>query len=303
MSKNTDLQWTYSSGVECSLSPGSMADSRIRYSVLMSVYSKESPFFLRTALESMIDQTVKPEQIVVVKDGPLTPELDEVVTELNRRHPGLFTVVPLPHNRGLGNALAQGMLVCRNEIVARMDSDDYAFPQRMAKELDVMTRLNLDMVGSQIVEFMEDPREPVALSTLPTAPAAIVSYSKQRNPFRHPSMVFRKSKVMDVGNYSAEYLYFEDWDLFNRMLGVGDKAMNVDEPLVAMRVNHSFYARRGGKKYIKYIWKFKVSQLKKGYFTFPQFMKTTIPHIIVCCLPNSLRTFVYTKLLRKGVYR
>ncbi|MBS6205285.1 glycosyltransferase [Bifidobacterium catenulatum] len=270
------------------------------YSVLMSVYAKESPEYLVEALHSMLAQTVPPEQIVLVEDGPLTHELDNAINVFHEQHAGLLDLVVLPKNEGLGSALAHGVPECRNEIIARMDSDDYSFSTRMEKELAMMSDHNLDMVGSQIVEFIKDPDHPVAESDLPIDQQSIVSYSKKRNPFRHPSMVFRKSRVLEAGNYSADYLYFEDWDLFNRMLASGCKAANIDEPLVAMRVSPDFYARRGGPAYIPHIWKFKTEQLRRGYFTFFQFLGTTIPHVLVCLVPNSVRSFIYTHLLRKG---
>ena len=270
------------------------------YSVLISVYAKESATWLKESLDSVLAQTVPPEQIVLVEDGPLTPELNSVIGSFCEHNKNLFDLVTLPKNEGLGNALAHGVPVCRNEIIARMDSDDYAFPTRMEKELAKMSTYNLDMVGSQIVEFISDPEHPVAKSDLPIDQQSIVAYSKLRNPFRHPSMVFRKSRVLNAGNYSADYLYFEDWDLFNRMLASGCKAANIDEPLVAMRVSPDFYARRGGPAYIPHIWKFKTEQLRRGYFTFFQFLGTTIPHVLVCFVPNSVRSFIYTHLLRKG---
>ncbi|MGO4922425.1 glycosyltransferase [Bifidobacterium choerinum] len=273
------------------------------YSVLMSVYFREKPEFLSTALASMIEQTRRPEQIVLVEDGPLPQNLEDMISSFDARYPNLFTVVRLPKNGGLGNALAQGILSCRNDVVARMDSDDYSFPERMEKELRVLIEEELDFVGSQIVEFEDDPSNPIAQSMLPVGQRDIEAYSKRRNPFRHPSIVFRKSAVLSAGNYSSKYLYFEDWDLFNRMLANGCRVVNIDEPLVAMRVNNNFYERRGGVGYMRYVWKFNVGQLKSKYFTIPQFIKTTIPRIIVCCMPNVLRSFVYTKLLRKGVYR
>lgn len=277
-----------------------MYGEKILYSVLMSVYSKESPKFLYEALNSMVAQTAPPEQIVLVEDGQLTDDLIQAINEFDTRHPDLLTIVSYPENRGLGYALAQGLPACHNEIVARMDSDDYAFPERMEKQLQIMQEHGLDMVGSQIIEFVESPEYPVALSDLPTDFEVIKAYSKKRNPFRHPSMVFKKSKALGVGNYSSDFLYFEDWDLFNRMLADGCKAENVNEPLVAMRVSDDFYARRGGPKYLPYIWRFKSAQLKNGYFTLPQFLVSTVPHVMVCLVPNSVRSFIYTHLLRKG---
>lgn len=271
-----------------------------RYSVLMSVYSKENPSYMRDALESMMSQTVLPDEIVLVEDGALTKELYEEIEIFKKKHPKLLNIVSYDVNRGLGYALSRGLPECRNEIVARMDSDDYSFPKRMEVELTVLQDNCLDMVGSQIIEFIENMNVPVAKSNLPLTNDAIVSYSKKRNPFRHPSMVFKKTKALEAGNYSSNFLYFEDWDLFNRMLEIGCKANNIDETLVAMRVSPNFYERRGGISYLPYIWKFKVEQLRRGYFTFFQFISSIVPHVIVCLLPNNMRSYIYKHLLRKN---
>lgn len=270
------------------------------YSVLMSIYASEHAEFLEESLSSLMAQTVVPQEIVLVKDGLLTPELDAIIACFDASHPGLLTVESYPENHGLGYVLRRGLRVCRNEIVARMDTDDYAFPTRMEEQLKVMQERDLDMVGSQIVEFIKDPHTPVATSTLPVSSEEIVAYSKRRNPFRHPSMMYKKSMVMKAGNYSKDFLYFEDWDLFNRMLAIGCKAWNIDHPLVAMRVSADFYGRRGGPAYLPHIWKFKTAQLKRGYFTFGEFLVSTVPHVAVCLVPNSVRSFIYTHLLRKG---
>ena len=270
------------------------------YSVLMSVYERENRTFLEKALTSMVTQTVPPEQVVLVEDGPLTRDLYSTIDRFNDSYPNLLTVVSYPKNQGLGYALMKGVPECRNEIVARMDSDDISFPNRMETELSLMRDRFLDMVGSQIVEFIDNPDTPVATSTLPVSFEDIVVYSKKRNPFRHPSIVFKKSKALAAGNYSPEFLYFEDWDLFNRMLAIGCKAWNIDHPLVAMRVSADFYGRRGGAAYLPHIWKFKTAQLKRGYFTFGEFLVSTVPHVAVCLVPNSVRSFIYTHLLRKG---
>lgn len=273
------------------------------YSVLMSVYRKEDPSHLLEALDSMVSQTVPPEEIVLVEDGRLTGPLYVAVDEFQSGHPGLLTVVSYGENLGLGHALASGLPECRNEIVARMDSDDYAFPDRMEKQLGALLGEHLDMVGSQVTEFVTAPDEPITESSLPCDSKDIEAYSKKRNPFRHPTMVFRRSRALRAGNYSGEYLYFEDWDLFNRMLADGCRACNINEPLVAMRVSPDFYARRGGPKYLPHIWRFKTAQLRRGYFAFWQFLVSTLPHVAVCLVPNGVRSFIYTKLLRKGTNR
>lgn len=269
------------------------------YSVLLSIYAKENARYLRQALDSMLAQTVPPSEIVMVKDGPLTPELDAVLGEYDCNHPGLFCFVSYEENHGLGYALREGVLACSNEVIARMDTDDIARANRMEKQLAAIEG-GLDMVGSQVIEFIESPDKPVATTNLPEGMDAIVAYSKRRNPFRHPPMTFKKSKVLEAGNYSAQYLYFEDWDLFNRMLAIGCRADNVHEPLVAMRVSEDFYARRGGLTYLKHAWKFKVGQMRSDWFGPTDFLASFVPHAAACLMPNSLRSFVYKKLLRKN---
>lgn len=160
------------------------------YSVLMSLYAKECPEYLKESLDSMLAQTVPPTEIVMVKDGPLTDELEAVLLDYDSAHPKLFKFVAYAENRGLGYALRQGMLACSNEIVARMDTDDVACPDRMEKQLAALNT-GLDMVGSDVVEFIESPDKPIAITNLPKGSDAIRAYSKRRNPFRHPPMTFR----------------------------------------------------------------------------------------------------------------
>lgn len=269
------------------------------YSVLMSVYRKERPEYLRVALDSMIGQTVKPSEIVMVKDGWLTEDLDEVLSEYDARYPELFRFVSYEENRGLGFALREGVLACSHEIIARMDTDDYSYPNRMEVQLRAIYDDGYDMVGSQVSEFVDDLNNPVAITNLPEDPEEIRSYSKRRNPFRHPPMTFRKNRVIEAGNYSPDFLYFEDWDLFNRMLDIGCRAHNIHETLVAMRVSSDFYSRRGGLPYLRYAWDFKRAQFQRGYFTVSDLILSFVPQAVVCLLPNSARGFVYLRLLRR----
>lgn len=269
------------------------------YGVLMSVYAKERPEWLREAVHSMLNQTVPPSEFVLVEDGPLTDELYEAIAGFEAERPGLLKIVSYPENKGLGHALCEGVAACTKPVIARMDSDDLARPDRMEVQLSLMEEKGLDMVSSQVIEFIDSPDKPVALTDLPEGHDAIVAYSKRRNPFRHPPMTFKRGKVLEAGSYSGKFLYFEDWDLFNRMLAIGCRAENLHEPLVAMRVNPDFYARRGGLAYLGHAWRFKSAQVRSGWFTVGDLAASFLPQAIVSILPNSLRTFVYKKLLRK----
>lgn len=270
------------------------------YSFLMSVYAKEESDYLRFALKSMVEQTCFPGEIVVVKDGPLTNDLEDVLKEYDFAFPGLLKYVEYENNQGLGYALSQGIVACSNELVARMDSDDYSTPNRMEVQLSEFKRdENLDMLGSQVTEFIDSLDNVLSVSKLPLFETDILKYSKRRNPFRHTPMVYKKSKVLAAGNYSSSFLYFEDWDLFNRMISQGCRGRNVDQSLVFVRATPDFFSRRGGTEYLRYIWKFKREQLRRGYFSFGDFCASFFPHAAVCLMPNSLRSFVYTNLLRK----
>ena len=270
------------------------------YSVLMSVYAKENPEYLKTAIQCMLNQTIFPTEFVIVKDGPLTAGLTQVIDNFVSAYQGLFKIVSYPENRGLGYALKQGVLACSYPLIARMDSDDVAMPDRIEKELRFLRLNDLDMVGCQVTEFIESPTRPVALTDLPESADGIVGFSKRRCAFRHPAMLFKKDRILAVGNYSDQFPYFEDWDIYNRLLANGCKAANIHEPLVAMRVSEDFYARRGGLSYLGHAYRFKRSQVESGWFSWIDFVLSFTPQAVVCILPNKIRSFVYLRLLRKS---
>lgn len=270
-----------------------------KYSVLMSVYSKENPEWLRIAVNSMLKQTVLPSEFVIVEDGALTKDLYGVIHEFTSTYPELFKIISYRDNKGLGYALQQGILACSMPIIARMDSDDWSCPERLEMQLSYMYEQQLDMVGSQVSEFMGKPDNVIALTKLPEKYVDIIKYSKRRNPFRHPAIIYKKNEVLAAGNYNADLMYFEDWDLFNRMLKKGSRAANVDRPLVAMRVNGNFYARRGGLQYLKYTWNFMRNQMENRWFSLGDLFYTFIPRAIICLAPNKIRNLIYNQILRK----
>lgn len=215
------------------------------YSVLMSVYMKEEPKFLETSINSMLNQTVKPEQIILVKDGPLTKELDDIIEEyISHDTEAIFTIVPLKENQGLGIALNEGMKHARNELVARMDTDDISKPHRCERQLDVFEKNpELSIVGSVIDEFMNDPSQVNSRRVVPEYHDDIVKFSKRRNPFNHPTIMYKKSKVIEDGGY-GNFRRNQDYDLFVRMLKNGAKAYNIQESLLFFRADTANLHRR-----------------------------------------------------------
>ena len=231
----------------------------------MSVYYKENPEYFRTSIDSMLNQTLPPNEIVIVKDGELTGELEKVINDAVRDYPGLFTIVPLKINVGLGLALNEGLKVCRNELIARMDSDDISLNNRC--ELQVEEFINnkyLSIVGSQINEFYDDPRNIISSRIVPTKHEDILKFSRRRSPFNHPTVMFKKSEVLGCEGYH-DIKRKEDIDLFARMLNKGCKAKNIDKALLLFRSNEDNFSRRKSwencRSYISVIYDF----WRKGY--------------------------------------
>lgn len=272
---------------------------RYNYSVLMSVYYKEKPEWLKYSIESMLAQTILPSDFVIVEDGKLTDELENIIKKFEKDYPELFNVIRLDNNKGLGIALSIGIKECKYEYVARMDSDDYSYSDRIEKQFEIFKKNpELGLVGTNVNEFIDNIDNVISYVCLPEKQDDILKFSKTRCPFRHPSLLYKKSEVINAGNYHDFYLC-EDYDLYVRMLKNDCKCYNIQEPLVCMRIGEDFYKRRGGIKYLKTMLKFKKQQLKNGYFTLGDFLKSSTAHIIVCLLPNNVRDFVYRKFLRK----
>lgn len=271
-----------------------------KYSVLMSVYYKENPNWFDESIESMINQTIFPDEFVIVKDGKLTKELDLVIDKYIEKYPNLFNIISIEKNVGLGRALAIGINACKNEFIARMDSDDYSVKNRIEEQFKIFEENSeYDIVGCNVDEFRNNINNIVSKCRLPETHDDIYIYSKRRNPIRHPALLYKKSAVKKAGNY-RDYLYCEDYELFIRMISKGSKCYNIQKTLVYMRVSEDFYKRRGGLKYLKCIMKFKNEQLKTRYYSFGDYVRTTIPHIIVCLMPNKLRDYIYMKFLRSN---
>ena len=273
-------------------------EKKINYSVLMSVYYKENPEWLDIAIKSMIAQTFLTNDFVIIKDGPLTSELDSIISKYQRKYPDIFNIVALEKNVGLGPALKIGVENCKNEWIARMDSDDYSIPTRCEKEIKKIIEDNtLDIIGSNIAEFIDDIKNVQAYRILPEKNDEIYKYARRRNPFGHPSVMLRKSKIIEAGNY-REYYLCEDYDMWIRMIEKKARCYNIQDVLVYMRVSKDFYKRRGGIKYLKSILKFKKEQYLKGFYSLKDFIISSSAHIIMCLLPNKLRDFLYRKILR-----
>ncbi len=268
-----------------------------QFSVLISVFYKEHPVFLRQALRSIWhEQTLKPTEIVLVKDGPLTKELDDVIEKAMREMP-LRTVV-LPTNQGLGVALNEGLKNCSYDIVARMDSDDIAMPNRFSIELSYLEyHSNVDVVGAWVTEFGNYPLEKLQTRKVPENHVDIYHYAKSRCPINHPVVMFRKSVVEKVGGYQHCFL-LEDYWLWVRMLTQGAQFYNIPQSLLWFRTSPDMFRRRGGLRYVKSEIRFQYRLLKIGFITPSQYIRNVGIRLCFRLIPNKLRIFLYKKFLR-----
>lgn len=263
------------------------------YSVLMSVYAAETPVNLRASIQSVLDQDFPAAEFVLVIDGPVSSALQEVINS----YPSIKKVA-LPTNVGLGPALNEGLKHVTYDIVARMDSDDICMQGRMGREYSKISE-GLDIVSSAILEFEGDTGNITGSRELPLTQEEITAFSRKRNPFNHPSVMFRKSAVISAGGYNADFPYFEDYDLWVRMLMNGARACNIGEPLLYMRSSEGMFLRRGGREYGKIMLNFHRSLMERGWTTKKDYLTGAIPHYLVCIMPQFIRKFVYRRLHRK----
>jgi len=268
------------------------------FSVLLSVYFKENPSFLKQALESIWhDQTYKPDEIIIVKDGPLTKELDLVIANFSESAP--VKTVALDKNQGLGAALNIGLTHCHNDIVARMDSDDISKPTRFEKQIEYLSKnSDIDLVSASIDEFTGTPYHIISTRRLPEFHYEIKKFAKKRCPVNHPVVVFKRSAVLKAGGYQ-HFPLFEDYYLWARMLMSGAKFYNLQESLLYFRTNADTFKRRGGFKHaiddIKLQFEFK----KIGFISFYEMIRNIGFRATVRLFPNYFRVLFYKKILRK----
>ena len=265
----------------------------------MSIYYKEKPEYLRQCFDSLLNQTVQANEWVIVKDGPLTEELEQVLHEYENKNPNLIKYVTFEKNQGLGLALRAGVPACSNELIARMDTDDICREDRFEVQLkEFLKDHNLDICGSHIKEFDENPEKCHSIRKVPLNNEEIIQYQRRRSAYNHVTVMFKKNSVLKSGNYEDAPL-MEDDMLWTRMILAKCKGKNVDEYLVYVRTGLSMIERRGGWSYFK---KYKASRKKVyelGLASYWDYIYTLIVQLIVALVPTSIRKFVFEKALRE----
>lgn len=270
-----------------------------KYSVLMSVYKKEKAEYLYASMESIAAQSIKPDDFVLVCDGPLTPELDAVIERMQKRFGTVLQVLRLEKNGGLGNALNYGIKFCKNELVARMDSDDISYPDRMERQITVFEKdKNIAVCSGTVEEFSEKPEQVTSKRCLPEKAEDILEFSRKRNPFNHPCVMYRKSSVEAAGGYQDFYL-LEDYYLWIRMLQNDCRGYNIPEPLLKMRAGSEMYKRRAGLRYARSQAALFMFMKKTGWISSISCYKSIIIRTVSSLIPNIIRKILFETILRK----
>lgn len=272
-----------------------------KFSVCTSVYKNDKPEFVREALDSMlVHQSVKPDEIVLVQDGPVPYELSRLLLEYMDKYGDVMNIIKLEKNGGLGNALKLGVENAKHDVIARMDSDDICLPDRFEKQLAYLEmHPECDIVGGQMTEFIGEPDNIVGRREVPLTNDEIYQYMKSRCALNHVTVMFRKDAVLKAGNYQ-DWFWNEDYYLWVRMMMAGCRFANIPDVAVNVRSGAGQYARRGGKKYFDSEIGIKKLMLENGMISKKDYCINYVERFIIQrMMPNSVRGWAFRTFARK----
>ncbi|MDR0603648.1 MAG: glycosyltransferase [Bacteroidales bacterium] len=269
------------------------------FSVTISVYKNDNPRFFIQAMDSIINQTVTPNEIVLTVDGPIPQDLNEIVIQYENKY-NYIKVVRIEKNVGLGIAHQIGVQNSNYDLIAIMDSDDIAVPDRFEKQLRCFEEnMGIDVLGGFIYEFIDTIDTIVAIRAVPLNHVEIIKYLKKRCPMNHVTAMFKKNAVLKSGNYQ-DWHFDEDYYLWCRMMLAGCMFKNISDVLVYVRVGKDMYERRGGWKYYKseaQLQKFMLDNKVINFFEY--IINVVIRFIVQVLLPNNIRSFIFKVYFRK----
>jgi len=267
----------------------------------MSVYENDDSDHFYTGVKSIVTQTKIPDEIVLVIDGYINNKLKKIIDDYENNYPKLFTIIQLDKNVGLSLALKEGLAKCKNEIIARMDCDDFSEPERFeiqAKFLD--ENPDVSCIGSSYAQYDQELKEYLGSRKLPFGGLELISYSKLRTPINHVTIMFKKSDVLSVGGYPEIKYPFEDWWLANAMIKNNYKIVNLDMDLVKVRGGKSFISRRHGIKYAIIELNNLLDMYKNGLINFLSLINNIIIRLPVRILPIKISEKIYSLLRSKN---
>lgn len=265
------------------------------FSVLLPVYGGDDPQHFDTAITSVAEQTLVPDEILVVQDGPIPESLEAVLQTWRDDYEKTFRVHEIETNQGLGNALREGVLASSHDYIARMDADDISVPDRFETQMAFLKdHPNVDIVGGYLTEFDSDPEKPHAKRTVPCRHEKIKQRAKFRSPMNHATVMFRQESVMEVGNYRP-VSRMEDYDLWVRMLMNGSQFRNIPDVLLKMRAGDELYDRRKGYEYARREFKQQYRWYREGFIDTARFAFNVLTRVGIRFVPDAIRKHVYTR--------
>lgn len=262
----------------------------------MSFYHKDNPIFLNEAFESLKNQTLPASEIILIQDGKITSELEEVVAFWEQELP--IKRIINTENLGLGYSLKLGLKSCSEALVARMDADDISHPKRFELQFQYLqSNPQISVVGSWIAEFSAEVDNINTYRTLPSDPEDLFKFAKKRCPLNHPTVMYRKDDILFVGSYD-NFRFQQDYHLWGRLLNSGFKIANIPTVLLFMRADNELFGRRGGVEYFKNEVEVQKDFLRIGFISQIEFFRNYFIRGSVRVLPNFLRKYFYQFILR-----
>lgn len=270
------------------------------FSVAISVYKSDNPIYFDRALSSITDlQTIKPDEVVLVVDGPVSKDIDLVIKKYEDKYP-FFNVIRLETNGGLGNALKIAVENAKYDLIARMDSDDVSVNTRFAEQLSFfVNNPDIDIVGGDITEFIDKESNVVGKRSVPKSNYEIREYMKTRCAMNHVSVMYKKASVINAGGYQ-DWFWNEDYYLWIRMWLNGAKFANTGTVLVNVRVGEEMYQRRGGAKYFNSEKGLQDYMLQHNMINYITYLNNVGKRFVVQkLLSNKIRGWVFRTFARK----
>lgn len=270
----------------------------------MPIYIHEKDDIFRASLDSVFNQTVMPNEVLIIADKDIPQNTRDILDEYKLKYPDIFNPVILDEPANLGKALQIGVNIAKYPVIARMDADDVARNDRFEKQISYLKEhTEIDLVGSWITEFEERPENIYAQRDLPIDSENIYNFCKFRCPVNHMTVMYRKESVLKAGNYT-DRKRMEDYHLWARMLYQGCKFANIPEYLVNARAGRDLIKRRSGlDEFFKYEYTLFKEFYEMGFIDFWGFFKAVISKFILRAIPSELRAFIYNNFLHKKTIR
>jgi len=269
----------------------------VNISVVLPTYGGDDPDALREAIESIVSQTRVPDELVIVRDGPV-PEANQTILDNFESEYSFVQHVPLAENQGRALARKVGVERCQGDVVAMMDADDLCISRRLERQATYLQdNPEVDVVGAQLLEFDPENGEKLGVRTLPTDHKEIRDLAKSRSPVSQSTVMFRRSAALDAGNY-RDVDRMEDYGLWVRMLANGARFANIPEVLVKARTGKKMYERRAGLEYAREELRLQREFIAVGFISPLQALRNVALRVPIRFVPNAIRAYVYETLFR-----